>query len=74
MTDDLGIIRNNALRKLFIKGPKNREVRPINLEKAKHYILEGLEIAFQVGVMKMVLINLSFWNEPIMQKSKCMKE
>ena len=36
------MIRINLLRKLFIKGPKYREVRPINLEKAKHSILEGL--------------------------------
>ena len=42
MTGDLRIIKNNALRKLFIKGPKYREVRPINLEKAKRCILEGL--------------------------------
>ena len=39
MTGDLQIIRNNALRKLFIKGSKCREVRPINLEKAKRCIL-----------------------------------
>ena len=42
MADDLRIIKNNALRKLFIKGPKYREVRSINLEKAKRCILEGL--------------------------------
>ena len=42
MTGDLQIIENNALRKRFIKGPKYREVRPINLEKAKRCILEGL--------------------------------
>ena len=42
VTGDLQIIKNNALRKLFIKGPKYREVRPINLEKAKRCILEGL--------------------------------
>ena len=42
VTGDLRIIKNNALRKLFIKGPKYREVRPINLEKAKRCILEGL--------------------------------
>ena len=51
MTGDLRIIKNNALRKLFIKGSKYREVRPINLKKAKRCI------AFQVGVTKMVLIN-----------------
>ena len=39
----LRIIRNNVLRKLFIKGPKYREVRPINLEKGKRCILEGLD-------------------------------
>ena len=44
VTGDLRIIiRNNALRKLFIKGPKCREIRPINLEKAKCCILEGLD-------------------------------
>ena len=43
MTGDLRIIRNNGLRKSFIKGPKYREVKPINLEKAKHCILEGLD-------------------------------
>ena len=43
VTGDLRIIRNNALRKLFIKGPKYREVRPINLEKAKRCILEGFD-------------------------------
>ena len=42
VTGDLRIIKNNALRKLFVKGPKYREVRPINLEKAKRCILEGL--------------------------------
>ena len=42
VTGDLRIIKNNALRKLFIKGPEYREVRPINLEKAKRCILEGL--------------------------------
>ena len=43
VTGDLRIIRNNALRKLFIKGPKYREVRPINLEKAKRCLLIGLD-------------------------------
>ena len=43
VTGDLRIIKNNALRKLFIKGPKYKEVRPINLEKAKRCILEGLD-------------------------------
>ena len=42
MTGDIRIIKNNALRKLFIKGPKYKEVRPTNLEKAKRGILEGL--------------------------------
>ena len=41
VTGDPRIIKNNALRKLFIKIPKYREVRPINLEKAKRCILEG---------------------------------
>ena len=65
---DLRIIRNNVLRKLFIKGSKYREVRPSNLEKAKCCIL-GLD-----NCIKMVLINLSFWNGPIMLRSKLMKE
>ena len=43
MTGDLRIIRNIVLRKLFIKGPKYREVRPIKLEKVERCILEGLD-------------------------------
>ena len=42
MTGDLRIIKNNAVRKFFIKGPIYREVGPINLEKGKRWILEGL--------------------------------
>ena len=42
VTGNLRIIKSNELRKHFIKGPKYREVRPINLEKAKRCILEGL--------------------------------
>ena len=34
VTGDLLIIRNNVLRKLFIKGPRYRKVRPINIEKS----------------------------------------
>ena len=43
MTVELQIIRKNVLRKLFIDGLRCRVVRPINLEKAKYYILEGLD-------------------------------
>ena len=43
VTGDLRIIINNVLRKLFVKGPRYREVRPIKLEKAKRCILEGLD-------------------------------
>ena len=43
VTGDLRIIRNNILKNLFIKGPKYREVRPINLEEVKRWILEGLD-------------------------------
>ena len=35
VTGDLRIIRNNILKNLFIKGPKYREVRAINLEEVK---------------------------------------
>ena len=42
VTGDLRIITNNALRKLFIKGTKYREVRLINLEIANRCMLEGL--------------------------------
>ena len=42
---DRRIIRDNALKKLFIKGPKYREGRHMNLEKAKSYTL-GLHNCF----------------------------
>ena len=35
VTGDLRIIRNNVFRKLFMKGPKYREIRSIHLEKTK---------------------------------------
>ena len=35
VTGDLRIIRNNVFRKLFMQGPKYREIRPIHLEKTK---------------------------------------
>ena len=41
-TGDLEFIRNNSLRKIFIKEPKCRKVRPLFL-KTKIYILEGLD-------------------------------
>ena len=43
MTGDLRIIRNNVLRKFFVEGHKYRQIRLINLEKTKRYILEGLD-------------------------------
>ena len=42
VTGDLRINKNNALRKIFIKGPKYSEVRSINLKEAKRCILKGL--------------------------------
>ena len=42
VTGDLLIIDNNHLRKLFTKGPKFRETKTVNLEKAKSCILTGL--------------------------------
>ena len=61
VTGDLRIIRNNVLRKIFIKGPRYREVRPTNLEKAKRCILEDLDICisswcYKNGVDKSFLL------------------
>ena len=54
---DLRIYKNNALRKKTIIRPKYRYVRPVDIEKT-----EGLRIVFQVAVIKIVLIHLSFRN------------
>ena len=43
VTDDIQIIRNNVLRTTFMKETKYRELRSIDLEKAKRCILEGLD-------------------------------
>lgn len=43
ISGDLRIISNNVLRKIFTKGPKYRQNKPVNLEKAKCCILNGLE-------------------------------
>ena len=58
--DDLPIINNNALTKLFIKGRKYREVRPINLEKAKRCILEGLHNCISSWCYKNVVYKYFF--------------
>ena len=44
---DLRIIKNNFLKKLFIKGPKFGESKPINFDKAKSNIITGLEECIQ---------------------------
>ena len=43
VTGDLRIISNNHFRKIFSKGPKYRENRPIDLDKARCSVLSGLE-------------------------------
>ena len=72
-TGNLRIITNNVLKKLFIERPKNIEVMPIILENLS-FKYQVLVIAFQVGVIKLVLISLSFWNGPIILRSKLMKQ
>ena len=47
VTDDLRVIKNNVLTRLFIKGPKFRESKPINFDKVKSYILTDLEKCIQ---------------------------
>ena len=42
LTGNLQIIEHNKLRKLFHKGPKYRETKPLNWEKARNNILDGL--------------------------------
>ena len=44
MACDIRINKINVLRKRFIKGPKYREIRSINLERGKHCILQGRDI------------------------------
>ena len=70
VTGNLQIIRN-VLRKLSIKGPKYREIRPINLEKAMRWILEGLSNCISSWCYKSdkndgVDKSFFFWNGPIM--------
>ena len=70
VTGNLQIIRN-VLRKLSIKGPKYREIRPINLEKAMRWILEGLNNCISSWCYKNdkndgVDKSFFFWNGPIM--------
>ena len=72
-TGNLRIITNNVLKKLFIERPKNIEVMPIILENLS-FKYQVLVIAFQVGVIKLVLISISFWNGPIILRSKLMKQ
>ena len=43
ITGDLRIISNNKLRKLFTKGPKYRQPKPLNWNKAKEHVMAGLK-------------------------------
>ena len=43
LTGNLSIVKNNALRKLLTKGPKYREPRNINFQKARDNIVSGLQ-------------------------------
>ena len=43
VTGDPRIIKNKILRKRFIKRTRYKEVRPINSEKSKRFILKGLD-------------------------------
>ena len=56
----------------LIKGPKYREVRPINLEKVTRCKLEDLDNCISSWCYKNGA-DLSFWNGPIL-RSKLMKE
>ena len=47
VSGDLRIIKSNVLRKLFTKGPKFRESKRINFDKAKSCILTSLEECIQ---------------------------
>ena len=42
-TGDLGIVKNNKLRKLLSRGPKFRETQNIDFSKAKDSIINGLK-------------------------------
>ena len=44
LTGDLSIVENNNLRKLLTKGPKHREPKSINFDKARQCIVSGLQI------------------------------
>ena len=42
VTGDLRIVKSNKLRKLFVKGPKFRDKKPLDFHKAKTCIMSGL--------------------------------
>ena len=62
VTGDLRLINNNNLRKIFSKGPKYRESKTINFEKARTCILSGLEECVNKFCSKHG-INVSFFAE-----------
>ena len=43
LTQDLSIVDNNSLCKLLSKGPKYRELKPLNVSRAEEHIFTGLD-------------------------------
>ena len=54
ITSNLRVIKNNLLRKLFTKGPKFRESKPINFDKHNFAFLLAWKNASKNGVNKNV--------------------
>ena len=43
LTGNLQLVKCNKLRKILTKGPKYREPKPVNFEKAKEHIMKGID-------------------------------
>ena len=70
VTGDLRIVQNNKLRKLLCKGPKYREPVPINWEKCRSEIKNGISTFYNNYCNKKGLSNDMFleWANLVMSK------
>jgi hypothetical protein len=70
LTGDLSIVKNNKLRKLFMKGPNFREPKPINFQKC----YDVIETAIDHCIEKMILRKKINENELIPWKNMICKK
>ena len=72
LTGDLRIVKNNKLRKLFMKGPNFREPKPLNFEKCYDVIEAAIIHCIEIMATRKKInqVDLLPWKNKICEKIK----